>query len=64
VVGAGSSGAEIVVELAATRRTCLAGRDAGYVPLALVRHRLSLWLAEWLADHVLTTDSWLSRRLI
>jgi putative flavoprotein involved in K+ transport len=59
VVGAGSSGAEIAVELAATRRTYLAGRDTGYIPLGLVHNRLSLWLA----DHVLTTDTWLGRKM-
>jgi putative flavoprotein involved in K+ transport len=56
VVGAGSSGAEIAVELAATGRlTYLAGRDAGYVPLELIHNRFSLWFAE----HVLTTSTWL-----
>ncbi|MGH2352907.1 MAG: flavin-containing monooxygenase [Chloroflexota bacterium] len=59
VVGAGSSGAEIAVELAATRRTYLAGRDTGYIPLGLVHNHLSLWLA----DHVLTTDTWLGRKM-
>jgi putative flavoprotein involved in K+ transport len=59
VVGAGSSGAEIAVELAASRRTYLAGRDTGYVPLGLVHNRLSLWVA----DHLLTADTWLGRKM-
>lgn len=32
VVGAGNSGAEIAMDLAATRRVCLSGRDTGLVP--------------------------------
>jgi putative flavoprotein involved in K+ transport len=59
VVGAGNSGAEISVDLAATRRTFLSGRDAGYIPIALIHNRLSLWLA----DHVLTTDTRLGRKM-
>jgi putative flavoprotein involved in K+ transport len=35
VVGAGNSGAEIAVELARTRRTLLAGRDTGRIPITL-----------------------------
>lgn len=53
VVGAGNSGAEIAAQLAATRRTSLAGRDTGHVPIGLIHNRLSLWLA----DHVLNTDT-------
>ena len=59
VVGAGNSGAEIAVDLAATRRTYLSGRDAGYIPISLIHNRFSLWLA----DHVLTTDTWLGRKM-
>ena len=59
VVGAGNSGAEISVDLAATRRTYLSGRDAGYIPIGLIHNRLSLWLA----DHLLTTDTRLGRKL-
>jgi putative flavoprotein involved in K+ transport len=59
VVGAGNSGAEISVDLAATRRTYLSGRDAGYIPIALIHNRLSLWLA----DHLLTTDTRLGRKM-
>jgi putative flavoprotein involved in K+ transport len=35
VVGAGNSGAEIALELAPTRRTLLAGRDTGRIPITL-----------------------------
>jgi putative flavoprotein involved in K+ transport len=59
VVGAGNSGAEISVDLAATRRTYLSGRDAGYIPIGLIHNRLSLWLT----DHLLTTDTRLGRKM-
>jgi putative flavoprotein involved in K+ transport len=59
VVGAGNSGAEISVDLAATRHTYLSGRNAGYIPVGLIHNHLSLWLA----DHVLTTDTWLGRKM-
>jgi putative flavoprotein involved in K+ transport len=51
VVGAGNSGAEIALELAATRRTYLSGRDTGHVPLRLGR---AFW---WFLSHVLTVDT-------
>jgi len=59
VVGAGNSGAEISVDLAATRRTYLSGRNAGYIPIGLIHNRFSLWLA----DRVLTTDTRLGRKM-
>jgi putative flavoprotein involved in K+ transport len=59
VVGAGNSGAEIAVELAATRRTYLSGPDVGHAPIWLIHNRLSLWLA----DQLLTVDSRLGRRM-
>jgi putative flavoprotein involved in K+ transport len=59
VVGAGNSGAEIAVELAATRTTYLSGGDNGFAPIALIHNRLSLWLA----DRILTTDTRLGRRM-
>ena len=58
VVGAGNSGAEIAVELAATRRTYLAGRDTGHLPVGHVHNRLALWLA----DRLLTVDTRLGRK--
>jgi putative flavoprotein involved in K+ transport len=59
VVGAGNSGAEISVDLAASRRTYLSGQNAGYIPIGLIHNRLSLWLA----DRVLTTDTRLGRKM-
>jgi putative flavoprotein involved in K+ transport len=59
VVGAGNSGAEIAVELAATRRTHLSGPEVGHAPIWLIHNRFSLWLA----DHLLTVDSRLGRRM-
>jgi len=59
VVGAGNSGAEIAVDLAATRRTYLSGRESGYIPVVLIHNRFSLWLA----DRVLTTDTMLGRKM-
>ena len=59
VVGAGNSGAEIAVELAASRRTYLSGRDTGHLPISLIHNRFSLWLA----DRVLTTDTMLGRKM-
>lgn len=49
VVGAGNSGAEIALELAATRPATLSGRDTGHVPVGLAQHRL-FW---WLLDHIM-----------
>lgn len=57
VVGAGNSGAEISMELAATRRTYLSGRDTGSAPAGLLRSRL-FW---WIIDRV-TTDTRLGRK--
>jgi putative flavoprotein involved in K+ transport len=59
VVGAGNSGAEISVELAATgRRVWLSGRDVGRIPFGL-GNRFT-W---WLFSNVLTSDSRLGRKL-
>src|SRR5215207_512176 len=57
VVGAGNSGAEISMELAATRRTYLSGRDTGSAPAGLLRSRLFWWLIERV-----TADTRLGRR--
>ena len=59
VVGAGNSGAEIAVELAATRRTYLSGRDTGHVPIRLIHNRLTLWLT----DRLLTSETRLGRKM-
>lgn len=69
VVGAGNSGAEISVELAATRRTHLSGRDTGNVPVGLSGHHLPrpllVWFAAvwWVIDRALTVDTRLGRKL-
>jgi putative flavoprotein involved in K+ transport len=58
VVGAGNSGAEISVELAAAgRRVWLSGRDVGRIPFFGSR------LTWWLFSNVLTSDSRLGRKL-
>jgi putative flavoprotein involved in K+ transport len=44
VVGAGNSGAELALDLVASRSVCLSGRDTGHVPTGLVRRRLFWWL--------------------
>lgn len=67
VVGAGNSGAEISVELAATRKTYLSGRDTGKVPggahgRLLPRHVLLGWLAgSWILGR-LTVDTGLGQK--
>jgi putative flavoprotein involved in K+ transport len=67
VVGAGNSGAEISVELAATRKTYLSGRDTGHVPggvhqRCLPRHILLGWLiASWLLGRF-TVDTRLGQK--
>jgi putative flavoprotein involved in K+ transport len=60
VVGAGNSGAEIAVELAATgRRTYLSGRDTGHIPLGLFNTRV-FW---WLFGSVLSGETWIGQKL-
>ncbi len=59
VVGAGNSGAEIAVELAAAgRRVWLSGRDVGRIPFGLGNP--FIW---WLLGKVLTSDSRLGRKI-
>jgi putative flavoprotein involved in K+ transport len=57
VVGAGNSGAEIAIELAAILKTYLSGRDTGHAPSGLMKSRL-FW---WLVDRV-TADTRLGRK--
>ena len=67
VVGAGNSGAEISVELAATRHTYLSGRDTGHVPSGvhqtrLPRHILFGWfVGSWLLSRF-TVDTRLGQK--
>ena len=64
VVGAGNSGADIALELAATHRTFLSGRHPGQIPwrieqpLARPLNRLAFWAFR----HVLTTGTPIGRR--
>jgi putative flavoprotein involved in K+ transport len=62
VVGAGNSGAEIALEVAAAgHRTWLSGRSTGHVPRAVhVANDHLLW---WVAEHLLTLDTPIGRRL-
>ena len=69
VVGAGNSGAEISVDLAAGRKTYLSGKEMGNVPIGLSGDSLSrplLWglgVGWWLIDKIFTVDTRLGRRL-
>jgi putative flavoprotein involved in K+ transport len=67
VVGAGNSGAEISMELAATRHTYLSGRDTGNVPGSvhqrrLPRHILLGWLIGWWLLGRFTVDTRLGQK--
>jgi putative flavoprotein involved in K+ transport len=67
VVGAGNSGAEISVELAATRHTYLSGRDTGSVPGSvhqrrLPRHILFGWFVGWWLLGRFTVDTKLGQK--
>jgi putative flavoprotein involved in K+ transport len=60
VVGAGNSGTEIAVDVAATdRQVWLAGRDTGYVPPIILNNRVF----RWVVDTVLTVDTWPGQKL-
>ena len=60
VVGAGNSGAEIAIELAAMdRHIYLSGRDTGHIPLSVFNNSVVLWMAQ----NVLTVDTWVGRKL-
>jgi putative flavoprotein involved in K+ transport len=67
VVGAGNSGAEISVELAATRKAYLSGRDTGHVPGGvpqerLPRHILLGWFVGWWLLSRITVDTRLGQK--
>jgi putative flavoprotein involved in K+ transport len=67
VVGAGNSGAEISVELAATHHAYLSGRDTGHVPggvhqRLLPRHVLFGWFVGWWLLGRLTVDTRLGQK--
>jgi putative flavoprotein involved in K+ transport len=63
VVGAGNSGVQIALELAATRATMLAGRDTGRIPRRILGIDVFRWmhhfgLPEW------DVHSWPGRRIV
>ncbi|WP_227357452.1 flavin-containing monooxygenase [Haladaptatus salinisoli] len=69
VVGAGNSGAEIAIELAADRCVWLSGRDTGHLP-QWDSDDLPRWLFwfdgrifRWLFSDLLTVDTWIGRKL-
>lgn len=69
VIGAGNSGAEIAIELAAGRRVWLSGRDTGHLP-QWDSDDLPRWLFwfngrifQWLFSDLLTVDTWLGRKM-
>lgn len=61
VVGAGNSGAEIALDLVASRPVFLSGRDTGHVPAGLVRRRLF-----WRLLNQITVDphTWFGRKVL
>jgi putative flavoprotein involved in K+ transport len=61
VVGAGNSGAQIAIELAATRRVWLSGRDTGHIPRRVLGRDVYDWL--WPTVMQRSAQSWLGRRL-
>jgi putative flavoprotein involved in K+ transport len=61
IVGAGNSGAEIALDVAARHTTWLSGRDTGRLPLVLRGRGLRGRLFWWLASHVLTVDRRIGR---
>ncbi|MFB9809539.1 flavin-containing monooxygenase [Haladaptatus pallidirubidus] len=69
VVGAGNSGAEIAIELAADRCVWLSGQNTGHLP-QWDSDDLPRWLFwfdgclfEWLFSDLLTVDTWVGRKL-
>jgi len=67
VVGVGNSGAEIAVELARSRRTWLAGRETGHVPVNIdglvARHVFQPLLFGLIGHYVLTVNTPIGRRV-
>jgi putative flavoprotein involved in K+ transport len=65
LVGAGNSGADIALEVSATHRTWLSGRDKGEVPVRIEspEARLVLPILWFLASHVLTVRTPLGRKV-
>ncbi len=65
LVGAGNSGADIAMEVSATHRTWLSGRDKGQVPIRIESKlaRLVLPVLWFVASHVLTVKTPLGRKV-
>ncbi len=65
LVGAGNSGADIGLEVSATHRTWLSGRDKGQVPFRIESplRRLVLPVLWFVASHVLTMKTPLGRKV-
>jgi putative flavoprotein involved in K+ transport len=67
VVGVGNSGAEIAVELAGSRRTWLAGRETGHVPVNIdglvARYVFQPLLFGLIGHYILTVNTPVGRRL-
>jgi putative flavoprotein involved in K+ transport len=60
VVGAGNSGAQVAIELSASRRVWLSGPDVGHIPRRLLGRDVYDWLWPVMRTR---TDSWLGRRV-
>jgi putative flavoprotein involved in K+ transport len=65
LVGAGNSGADIGMEVSATHRTWLSGRDKGQIPLNIEHplRRVVVPVLWFVASHVLTTNTPLGRKV-
>jgi putative flavoprotein involved in K+ transport len=65
LVGAGNSGADIAMEVSATHRTWLSGRDKGQIPFRIEHplRRLVLPLLWFVASHVLTVKTPIGRKV-
>ncbi len=65
VVGAGNSGAEIAFELSKSRRTMLAGKEAGQIPVRLATRRGHVFFrfVRFLGTRVLTKGTPIGRRV-
>ncbi|MGB7567545.1 MAG: NAD(P)/FAD-dependent oxidoreductase [Chitinivibrionales bacterium] len=61
VVGAGTSGVEIAVELSASRHTCIAGRLTPHIPDAIFRYAGEAYW--WFASNVLTVGTPIGRKV-
>ena len=65
LVGAGNSGADIGMEVSATHRTWLSGRDKGQIPLNIEHplRRVVVPVLWFVASHVLNTNTPLGRKV-